>query len=39
MKENCKKQQKKTKQGQKGASRTETILKGWEVNYFVVHLR
>ena len=39
MKENCKKQQKKTKQGQKGVSRTEAILKEWELNYFVVRLR
>ena len=38
MKENCKKQQKKTKQRQKGAGGTEAIVKGWELNYFVVHL-
>ena len=39
MKENCRKQQKKTKQRQKGARGTEAIVKEWEVNDFVVHLR
>ena len=38
MKENCQKQQKKNKQGQKGPRETETIVKGWEINDFVVHL-
>ena len=38
MKENCKKQQKKNKQKQKGARGTETKVKGWELNEFVVHL-
>ena len=38
MKENCKKQQKKNKQRHKGARGTETIVKGWELNDFVVHL-
>ena len=38
MKEKCKKQQKKTKQKQKGARGTETIVKGLELNDFVVHL-
>ena len=38
MKENCKKQRKKNKQGQKGARETEAIVKGWELNNFVVHL-
>ena len=36
MKEKCKKQQKKNKQRQKGASGTEPIVKGWELNDFVV---
>ena len=38
MKEKSKKQQKKNKQRQKGASGTEAIVKGWELNDFVVHL-
>ena len=38
MKENCRKQQKKNKQRQKGARGTEAIVKGWELNDFVVHL-
>ena len=38
MKENCKKQQKKNKQRQKGARGTAAIVKGWELNDFVVHL-
>ena len=39
MKEKCKKQQQQQqKQSQKGARRTEAILKGWELNDFVVHL-
>ena len=38
MKENCEKQQKKNKQRQKRARVTETIVKGWELNNFVVHL-
>ena len=33
-----KKQQKENKQRQKGARGTETILKVWELNHFVVHL-
>ena len=37
MKENWKKQQKKNKQRQKGAKGTETKVKGWELNDFVVH--
>ena len=36
MKDNCKKQQKKNKKGQKGAKGTEPIVKGWELNDFVV---
>ena len=35
MKANCKKQQKKNKQRQKGARGTEAIAKGWELNDFV----
>ena len=38
MKEQCWKQQTKNKQRQKGARRTEGIVKGWEINDFVVHL-
>ena len=38
MKDKCKKQQKKTKQRQKGARGTEVIVKGWELNDFVEHL-
>ena len=38
MKEKCKKQQKKNKQRQKGARGTETIVKEWELNGFIVHL-
>ena len=37
-KEKCKKQQKKNKQRQTGARGTEAIVKGWELNDFVVHL-
>ena len=32
------KQQNKNKQRQKGARGTEAIVKGWELNDFVVHL-
>ena len=32
------KQQKKNKQRQKGTRGTEAIVKGWELNDFVVHL-
>ena len=38
MKEKCKEQQKKNKQRQKGARGIEAIVKGWELNDFVVHL-
>ena len=38
MKEKCKKQQKKNKQKQKGGRETEAIVKGLELNDFVVHL-
>ena len=38
MKEKGKKQQKKNKQIQKGARRTEAIAKVGELNDFVVHL-
>ena len=38
MKENCKKQQKKNKQRQEGARGTEAIVKGLELNDFVVQL-
>ena len=38
MKDNCKKQQKKNKQRQKGATGTEAIAKGWELNDFVANL-
>ena len=38
MKEKCEKQQKKNKQRQKAAMKTEAIMKGWELNDFVVHL-
>ena len=38
MKENCEKQEKKNKQRQKRAKGTEAIVKGWELNHFVVHL-
>ena len=31
-------QQKINKQRQKGARRTEAIVKGWELNDFVIHL-
>ena len=37
MKENCRKQQKKNKQRQKGARGTEAIMKRWELSGFVVH--
>ena len=36
MTETCKKQQKKKKQRRKEARETEPIVKGWELNYFVV---
>ena len=35
MKENCKKQQRKNRPGQKGVSGTEPIVKGWELNDFL----
>ena len=35
MKKNCKKQEKKSKQRQKGARETEAIVKAWELNDFV----
>ena len=38
MKENCKKQQKKNKQRQKVTRGTEAIVKGWELNDFVLPL-
>ena len=38
MKEKSKKQQKKNKQKQKGTRGTDAIVKGWELNGFVVHL-
>ena len=38
MKDKCKKQQKENKQRQKGASGTEAIAKGRELNDFLVHL-
>ena len=38
MKKKCKKQQKITKQRQKGAGGTEAIVKGWEINDLVVYL-
>ena len=38
MKESWKKQQKKNKERQKGAKGTEALIKGWELNDFVVHL-
>ena len=38
MKEKCKKQQKKNKQRQRGATGTEAIVKEWQLNDFVVHL-
>ena len=38
MKENCKNQQKKNKQRQKGARGIEAIVKGWELNDFIMHL-
>ena len=37
MKENCKKQQEKNKQRQKGAKGTEALVKGWELNDSVAH--
>ena len=37
MKKNCKKQQKKNKQRQKGERVTEAIVKGHKLNDFVVH--
>ena len=36
MKEKCKTQQRENKQRQKGARGTEDIVKGWELNDFVV---
>ena len=38
MKEKCKKQQKKNKQRQRGATGTEATVKEWQLNDFVVHL-
>ena len=38
MKEKCKKQQNKNKQRMKGTRGTEAIVKGLELNDFVVHL-
>ena len=38
MKEKCKKQQKKDKQTQKGARKTEAIVNGWKLNDFVMRL-
>ena len=38
MKENCKNQQKKNKQRQKWARGIEAIVKGWELNDFIMHL-
>ena len=38
MKENCKKQQKKNKQRQKGARGAEPIVKWGKLNDFIVHL-
>ena len=38
MKENCKNQQTKNKQRQKGERGTEAIVNGWELNGFAVHL-
>ena len=38
MKEKCKKQQQKNKRRQRGARGAEAIVKGWELNNFVVHL-
>ena len=38
MKENCKNQRKKNKQRQKGARGIEAIVKGWELNDFIMHL-
>ena len=37
-KENYRKQQKNNKQRQKGAKGTSAIVKGWDLNAFVVHL-
>ena len=38
MKEKCNKKQKKNKQRQTGARETKALVKGWELNDFVVHL-
>ena len=38
MKEKCKKQKKKSKERQKGARGAEAIVKGWELNDFVVQV-
>ena len=38
MKEKCKKQKRRNRQRQKGARGTEAIVKGSELNDFVVHL-
>ena len=38
MKEKCKEQQKKNKQRQKGARGTQAIVKGRELNDFVVYV-
>ena len=38
MKENCKKQEKKNKQRQRGVRGKEAIVKEWELNDLVAHL-
>ena len=38
MKEKSKNEGKKNKQRQKGARGPEATLKGWHLNYYVVHL-
>ena len=38
MKDNCKKQRKKNRHRQKETRGTEAIVKGWELNDFVMHL-
>ena len=39
MKENCKKQQKKKQTKVERSKGTEAIVKGWELNGFVVHYK
>ena len=39
MEEKCRKQQKNSKQRQKGARGTEATVKEWELNDFVVQVR